>query len=74
MSNNTAVAQVFHKIDKRFTKLYKIKVYTHHYKEFIDDTEFEDAIQEIRDIKEDYKDLEISEYEPFEFEDYQRTF
>lgn len=74
MSNNTEVGNIFKKIDKRFSKLYKKKVYTHHYKEFLDDSEFDDAIEAIREIEGEYRDLENSEYEPFEFDDYKRSF
>ena len=36
LANNTSIALTFDEMLKRFNKLYKRKVYTHHYTEYMD--------------------------------------
>ena len=74
LSNNTAVNNVFNKIDQRFSKLYSKKVYVHHYTEYIDQSEFDIAQENLRDIISTYEEISQSEYSPFEFDDYKRIF
>ena len=54
LTNNTAFSETLIKIRKRFQKLYKRKVYVHHYTEFIE--------QDIFDISADINKSLIDEY------------
>lgn len=58
LSNNTSFSAIFSRLRNRFRKLYRKKVYVHHYTEFIEESEFEKALQLNQNILGEYKDLE----------------
>lgn len=74
LANNTAITDIFDKLSTRFNKLYKKKVYVHHYTKYITDYMFDDAIENIRDVKDTYFELDQSEPQSFEFKKYKRVF
>ena len=74
MANNTAAGDIFKKVEKRFKKLYSKRVFVHHYTEYITEYDFEEAIENVIDIKDTYYDLEGSEPVDFQFDKYERVF
>ncbi len=42
----------------RFNKLYKRKVYTHHYAEYMDLINFDNSYKDLQDLIQDYKSIE----------------
>ena len=74
LSNNTAVEEVFSKLQGRFQKLFKKKMFLHHYLQYIEEREIEDASTEVEELIWRYKELDKSEFEPFEFDKYKRYF
>lgn len=74
LANNTAITDVFEKLDTRFNKLFKKKVYVHHYTQYISESLFDEAIGNIQDVKDTYFELDGSEPQNFEFKKYKRVF
>lgn len=64
LANNTGVTEVFDKIDERFSRLYKRKVYVHHYTQYIEESEFGAAIGGVRRLSERYRELEVQPATP----------
>jgi len=58
LANNTAIALNFEEAIERFDRLYKKKVYLHHYKDFMDVSGFDTARENLYSLKDEYKDLE----------------
>eukprot|EP00357_Protocruzia_adherens_P006593 CAMPEP_0114993620 /NCGR_PEP_ID=MMETSP0216-20121206/12637_1 /TAXON_ID=223996 /ORGANISM="Protocruzia adherens, Strain Boccale" /LENGTH=481 /DNA_ID=CAMNT_0002357295 /DNA_START=138 /DNA_END=1583 /DNA_ORIENTATION=+ len=62
LSNNSCIRHTFGTLEERFMKLYKHKVYVHHYTEYMDKACFDEAIENVRDIAGEYEALES--YQP----------
>nr|QBH22544.1 B1 epsilon-tubulin 1 [Philasterides dicentrarchi] len=58
LANNTSITEKFNEMLDRFHKLYKRKVYTHHYTEYMDISHFDNASMGIQDLVLKYSDLE----------------
>lgn len=58
MTNNTSFSEILMKIRKRFLKLYKRKVYVHHYTQYIDEDLFELSADINKDLIESYLELQ----------------
>jgi tubulin epsilon len=58
MSNNTAVWRVLHRLEERFSKLYKRKAHLHHYLEYMQQQEFIDAQSHVKNILNSYRKME----------------
>ena len=58
MSNNTAVWRVLHRLEERFSKLYKRKAHLHHYLEYMQQQEFIEAQSHVKNILNSYREME----------------
>jgi len=56
LSNNTGIAQVFKTMEDRFNTLYgpRRKAYSHHYMEYMEEDQFEQALGALKGLQEDY--------------------
>jgi len=62
LSNNTGTRHVLANLRKRFMKIYKQKVYVHHYENFMDVHNFDDALANCTDVIKTYEDMEKSHF------------
>ena len=60
MSNSTGVATVLDHLGTRFKKLYSRKAHVHHYLEYMEKKEFDDARDAVMDICRDYQRMDQS--------------
>lgn len=58
LANNTGITDKFSEMMTRFNKLYKKKVFVHHYKEYMDESHFDIASGAIQDLVLKYESLE----------------
>ncbi|GMH40434.1 hypothetical protein BSKO_08338 [Bryopsis sp. KO-2023] len=54
LSNNTCIVSTFSAMQQRFQKLYKRKVYLHHYAEYMDPCFFDEASESMLNVMSDY--------------------
>merc|ERR1712216_302224 len=60
LKNSPAIAQNFDTLKNRFNKLYQVKAMLHHYTQVVDATVFEDAINDLEDVIECYKNADLN--------------
>jgi tubulin epsilon len=60
MSNATAVRQVLSRLNGRFKKLYLRKAHIHHYLEYMELEEFDNAHHHLKNITTEYQSIEDS--------------
>ncbi len=58
MSNSTAFSEILGKSLDRFNKLYRKKVYVHHYTQYIEETAFTEGAQTMDNLRQEYSNLE----------------
>lgn len=58
LANNTSISGIFRNFEKRFETLFKRKVYTHHYTEYMELSKFSEAIETVKTLSSDYMSLE----------------
>jgi tubulin epsilon len=58
LTNNTAFWRILDRLDGRFLKLYKRKAHLHHYLDYMDQQEFIDAQNRVREIMTEYSAIE----------------
>eukprot|EP00873_Tetraselmis_striata_P003164 jgi/Tetstr1/423428/TSEL_014109.t1 len=58
LSNNCCVRSTFTSMQDRFQKLYKRKVYVHHYTQFMEEATFDEAFQSVDALVRDYAELD----------------
>ena len=58
LSNNTGTRHVLNRLRQRFLKIYKQKVFVHHYTNFMDISGFDEALQNCSDVIFNYEDME----------------
>ncbi|KXZ56590.1 TUE1 protein [Gonium pectorale] len=58
LANNTAIASTFTTMRERFEKLYRRRFYTHHYEQYMDPSGFEQALNVVADLTDQYAALE----------------
>lgn len=58
LANNTCVRHKFIQMKDNFEKLYKRKLYVHHYKSYMDESHFGEALGAVKDIIAKYEKLE----------------
>jgi tubulin epsilon len=54
LSNNTCTRQIMQRLRERFMKIYKAKVFVHHYTEFMDISGFDMAVENCTSVIESY--------------------
>lgn len=60
LSNNCCIRETFERLQNRFRKLYARKAHVHHYTEFMESDRFEEALENVRYLVEEYAKLERS--------------
>ena len=58
LSNNTCTRQIMQRLRERFMKIYKAKVFVHHYTEFMDISGFDQALENCTSVVESYQEME----------------
>ncbi|KAI8895050.1 Tubulin/FtsZ family, GTPase domain-containing protein [Globomyces pollinis-pini] len=58
LSNNTACWRIVQYLMTRFNKLYKRKAHLHHYTEYMDKSEFDEAKSSVQNMIQGYQDIE----------------
>jgi tubulin epsilon len=58
LSNNTGFWRIADRIENRYKKLYKKKAHLHHFLEWMDVSDFDEAHRQMNRIKVDYKRME----------------
>ena len=61
LSNNTAISDCFSDIIERFNKLYKRKAHIHHYKEYMDQSQFGIAEENIVSLIREYSEVSFKQ-------------
>jgi len=59
LSNNTNTRHIMSSLRQRFMKIYKQKVFVHHYQEFMDLSHFDHCLNNCTDVISNYEQLEI---------------
>lgn len=55
LSNHTGTRHVLGRLRDRFMKIYKQKVFVHHYTEFMDKSNFDSALYNCEDVMQSYE-------------------
>ena len=63
LANNSCIVSPFTVLKKKFYKLYKRKANTHHYTQFMEMEEFDNAIDSLENVIQKYKDCEKLRYD-----------
>ena len=63
LSNNTATRHILSRIRQRFTKIYKQRVFVHHYTQFMDVQGFDEALANCTNVVQTYAEMERLNYE-----------
>jgi tubulin epsilon len=58
LGNNCCIRNTFTAMEERFQKLYKKKVYLHHYTQYMDASCFDQAAATVRDLVDEYAALD----------------
>ena len=58
LSNNTGTRHVLNRMRQKFTKIYKQKVFVHHYTNYMDIKDFDTAFENCTQVVKLYEDLE----------------
>ena len=58
LANNCCIGNVFSDMHTRFKKLYKKKIYTHHYTEYMPEALFDEALENAASLIEEYASLQ----------------
>lgn len=58
LANNTCIKDTFSVMTDRFQKLYKRKVYVHHYKQYMEQSHFDETLNGINNLIARYQELE----------------
>ncbi|CAD8162857.1 unnamed protein product [Paramecium pentaurelia] len=61
LANNTCIKDTFQEMTDRFQKLYKRKVYVHHYKQYMEQSHFDETLNGIQNLMVKYQDLEMAQ-------------
>mmetsp|Transcript_17923 Transcript_17923/g.32719 ORF Transcript_17923/g.32719 Transcript_17923/m.32719 type:complete len:435 (-) Transcript_17923:313-1617(-) len=72
LANNSAVSNTFQAIRERFDKLYKRRVYTHHYEQYMDLSLFGEAVEAVTDVAQRYREIDNQMLEPNPIATYKR--
>ena len=63
LSNNTGTRHVLASLRKRFMKIYKQRVFVHHYEKFMDPGNFDEALANCTNVIKSYEEMERSHLE-----------
>lgn len=63
LSNNTGTRHILSRLRSRFNKIYKQRVFVHHYTQFMDIEHFDTALENCTSVIKSYEELEKSYYE-----------
>lgn len=63
LSNNTGTRHVLSRLRQRFNKIYKQKVFVHHYEQFMDVKYFDEALENCTSVISTYADMERLNFE-----------
>ncbi len=74
LANSTAVSDLFSTLSSRFLKLYKRKVYVHHYTQFIEQGHFDDTHDNILEMIKTYVELECQHPQKTSMTKYQMVY
>jgi hypothetical protein len=58
LSNNTGTRQVLARLRQRFMKIYKQKVFVHHYQKYMDISHFDTCLENCTNVIKSYEELE----------------
>jgi tubulin epsilon len=58
LSNNTCTRQIMQRLRERFMKIYRAKVFVHHYTEFMDISGFDVALENCSSVIDSYQEME----------------
>lgn len=64
LANNTCIARTFDTMLQRFDKLYKRKLFVHHYEEYMDKGNFDVARNTIATLRDEYDSLNRAQPQP----------
>lgn len=64
LSNNTAITDTFTNMKTRFDKLYKRRLFLHHYEQYTEKATFEHAVEVVSDIMSKYQEIDTSRDQP----------
>ena len=71
LSNNTCIRTIMSRLRNRFIKIYKQKVFVHHYTEFMDITHFDHCLESCDSVIESYRDMEEKHMSAGTFQHYE---
>ena len=63
LSNNTGTRHILSRMRTRFNKIYKQKVFVHHYTKYMDVKHFDEALNNCTEVISTYEDMEIQHVE-----------
>jgi hypothetical protein len=66
LSNNTGTRHILANLRKRFMKIYKQRVFVHHYEQYMDASHFDHSLENCTSVVETYEDMESKHYQSIE--------
>lgn len=64
LANNSAIKEPFNALKQQFLRLYKRKAHTHHYTEYMPISQFDEALNSLEGLIDDYSAVEVAQPEP----------